>query len=485
MKTYKRISVLSLVLLLLLNAFGGFSLAAQATETYVVTSNPYQNVDWETYGQYKADFHAHSTNSDGSHLTAQMVEDHYAKGFDILAMTDHDYTTFSWNTVDKGALSFSRVVQMETGVGRDGKNMIGVFPANEQSSVDHINSFWASYNNTGTGGLTAVEKMSETIGTVEKSGGITHLNHPGRYTGGGMGYAPNDEAGIAAANNEASVSKYVNLFMTYPSCVGMEIINKIDGDSRSDRVLWDNILTKTMPEGRSVWGFSNDDAHSMNAIGYSWNVMLMPALNTKETRIAMEDGAFYAVSRVSRLDGINRYYPNNNEMRGDGDASTLYLLDQSTPGISNIVVSESTITITGADYDVIEWIADGKVIATGATIDLNDHKGEINSYVRAQLKSSTGIAFTQPFGVESHVTNGENNENKKVVTPSAFVEKLNGNKNNLTITVTETNSDGTTDNITKTFSIDNNAAGTYVVGLYKVYVDTKGNTQIRACYIVE
>jgi hypothetical protein len=37
---------------------------------------------------------------------------------------------------------------------------------------------------------------------------------------------------------------------------------------------------------------------------------------------------------------------------------------------------------------------------------------------------------------------------------------------------------------TETFSIDNNVAGTYVVGGYEVYVDTKGNTQIRACYVV-
>ena len=68
--------------------------------------------------------------------------------------------------------------------------------------------------------------------------------------------------------------------------------------------------------------------------------------------------------------------------------------------------------------------------------------------------------------------------------PSASVEKLNGNKNNLTVTVTETYADGSKKFVTKTFSIDNNAAGTYAVGDYKVYVDTKGNTQIRDCRIV-
>jgi rubrerythrin len=73
------------------------------------------------------------------------------------------------------------------------------------------------------------------------------------------------------------------------------------------------------------------------------------------------------------------------------------------------------------------------------------------------------------------------------VVPTASVEKLTGNKNNLTITITEYYSDGNIDIITKTFSIDNNAAATYTIEdykVYKVYVDTKGNIQIRECYIV-
>ena len=71
--------------------------------------------------------------------------------------------------------------------------------------------------------------------------------------------------------------------------------------------------------------------------------------------------------------------------------------------------------------------------------------------------------------------------------PSAVVEKLNGNKNNLTVTVNEAfYKDGVkvfTRDISKKFSIDNNAAATYDLEGYKVYVDTKGNTQIRACEI--
>ena len=67
----------------------------------------------------------------------------------------------------------------------------------------------------------------------------------------------------------------------------------------------------------------------------------------------------------------------------------------------------------------------------------------------------------------------------------ANVEKLQGNQNRLTITVTELYPDGRENVITEVFMIPNNAAGTFQVGEYQVYVDTKGNIQIRECYIVK
>jgi len=70
-------------------------------------------------------------------------------------------------------------------------------------------------------------------------------------------------------------------------------------------------------------------------------------------------------------------------------------------------------------------------------------------------------------------------------TPTAYVDKLNGNQNRLYITVIELYSDGTSKTVEWNGLINNNAAGTYQVGGYRVYVDTKGNTQIRECYIVK
>ncbi|MCL2710022.1 MAG: hypothetical protein FWE95_03990 [Planctomycetaceae bacterium] len=63
------------------------------------------------------------------------------------------------------------------------------------------------------------------------------------------------------------------------------------------------------------------------------------------------------------------------------------------------------------------------------------------------------------------------------------VEQLNGNQNRLWITVLEVY-EGFEFSTTQSFMIANNSAGTYTVSKSKVYVDTKGNTQIRAAHIV-
>ena len=66
----------------------------------------------------------------------------------------------------------------------------------------------------------------------------------------------------------------------------------------------------------------------------------------------------------------------------------------------------------------------------------------------------------------------------------AYVEKLTGNCNKLIITVTEFYPNGVEKIITESFLISNNSAGEYKVGNYTIYVDTKGNVQIRICEVV-
>lgn len=69
---------------------------------------------------------------------------------------------------------------------------------------------------------------------------------------------------------------------------------------------------------------------------------------------------------------------------------------------------------------------------------------------------------------------------------SGVVNQLKGNQNELVITIEEVYTDGTrSGRLTETFLINKNAEGIYRVGRYDIFVNTKGNNQIREIYIVE
>jgi len=387
--------------------------APAATVDNFIIENPYAAVDWAAFGRYRAAFHVHTTRSDGTASLRDTVLDHYNKGFDILAIHDHD-VFFDGNWADGGlgamtaaerdaiiAGTFAGPFPGAYGGSRQQSNgMIPVMATNEQSRTEHINTFWAPFNNElGT----SVETILQTTADL---GGLAFINHPGRYTGGMAGGA----AGIAASNNPAHIARYLELFQTFGPDVllGFELFNRLDNESRSDRILWDNMLALTMPYGRTIWGFSNDDSHSLDQAGYNWNVMLMPELTDAATRTAMETGAFYMVSRVTRGVAATETAINAAGIPSGGMESTLWMLEQTPPSIQNIVVVGNLITITGANYDRIEWIADGAIIHTGGSLDVYAHQANINSYVRAQLVSDSttaarpaygGIAMTQPFGI--------------------------------------------------------------------------------------
>ncbi|NDL66987.1 hypothetical protein [Anaerotalea alkaliphila] len=355
--------------------------AAPAGETDYHILNPYASVDWDSFGQYKTEFHSHTIESDGNATPQAMIEEYYSKGYDVLAVTDHNFTNTTWDRTDRPEnrpyLTTGRLAEITAGVDRDGRGMVAIPYSNEQSRHDHLNTFWADFNNA------PGDTLEQSVATAEALGGLSHINHPGRYTG---ARSASFEQGEIISKNPAVVAKYTDLFFKYNSLVGMEIINKKDGDSVSDRILWDSILQVTMPERRNVWGFSNDDAHSTAAVGYSFNMLLMPENSEENVRAAMENGTFYAVAKVAKRElGIG------------------FVAQGSAPVIEDIRVDqqENAITIQGDNYHTIQWIADGEVIATGASIDLNDHEEHVNSYVRAQLVGEGGISFTQPFGVNT------------------------------------------------------------------------------------
>lgn len=364
---------------------------------YTIDS-PYASVDW-SWNQYKSGFHNHTTESDGGNTLREMVTQAYELGFNVYAATDHNFVMKDWvGTYKRGPLdngeapdpkyyfSQAEVDALLAGEGRDGQpGLLGVPAGNEQSVKDHFNTFWADWNNTD--GATLESKIEYNSNLTNPAGElqpIGHINHPGRYYGGS-----NTQTGTEAANDPAKVQRYVDIFNSYglDDLPGMEIVNKVsDKDSYSDRILWDNVLAQTMP-ARNVFGFANDDAHSVGALGYQYNQLLMPNLSEEAVHNAMSTGAWYSTALVAKR-----------ELGAD------FKGDRTLPGpkITNIAVDErrDTITIKAANYTTIEWIADGKVIATGNTLSLRDHASSIDNYVRAQIKGDNGISFTNAFGID-------------------------------------------------------------------------------------
>ncbi len=262
------------------------------------------------------------------------------------------------------------------GIDRGGRKMTQVMYGNEQNFIsgNHVNTYYVNDVLPGMGGKhTGLEKA---IKFAHDNGGLSQINHPGRYTGSPAN--PSDEV----------VSMYTNLFMKYDSCIGFEIINKADSHG-NDRILWDRVLMKAAPQGRNIHCFGNDDAHKLTDVGRAWNMMLMPENTPENVRAALEAGASYTSTRIAKAEGVNL------------SGSTA-----STPIITKIAVDEAadTITINATDYTSVEWIADGTIIQTDAvngtnssTLNLRDYASQIGFYVRAQLKGAGGISFTQPF----------------------------------------------------------------------------------------
>ena len=378
----------------LLMPFGAGAAAVEdilGDKSYTIT-NPYASVDWNTWGHYKANLHAHSLASDGEDDFADVIEAYYARDYDILAMADHGVVNRGWNIKPQPVpilswqayykrityLTDERYQEITTGADRGGRGMTDVpFGIELNAAVftkSHVNGFFVDYGQ----GYWGKENDYETvIADVDRLGGLTHINHPGDWLG--------SAGDINIAKDPKNIRFFADILKKYPSCLGMEVLNSHDSPTRHDRVLWDGLLENVIPAGRNVWGFANSDSHDIGDIDTSFEVFMMPENTVANVRTAMENGTFFACGRRARPELGDSFV-------GEGDY----------PTVTNITVDDSAdrITVTGTDYDTIEWVAKGEVIATGNTIDLNAFEDQIGCYVRAQLKGPGGICFTQAFAVD-------------------------------------------------------------------------------------
>ena len=339
----------------------------------IISNNPYTDIDWATVNQYKSNFHTHTTQSNDASdgfTTAYVVDKYHAAGYKILSLTDHDYNPYPWEL-------FPQYMTTVPARNPDALGMLAV-PGNELSK-DNTNS-WSertggqfNHHNDFFTGRQGQEfaSLQESYAYTYALGGMQIINHPGQYWSIDNTYSETQKDGPGW---------HANNFQTFPSLIGLEVYNQ--GNRRpNDRILWDQILQRTMP-GRSVYGYSCDDAHNNDQLFRNYNFMLMEDLTTDELKDAMRKGESYFC-----------YEPAGT---GEGKA----------PRISAIHVDETNKTITIEANGLVHWIyatdktssaassARSTVVGIGNTFCYDGYQG---SYVRAFITNVFGETCTQPI----------------------------------------------------------------------------------------
>lgn len=112
-------------------------------------------------------------------------------------------------------------------------------------------------------------------------------------------------------------------------------------------------------------------------------------------------GTSDALAMATELDGIIEQ--SASEMANGGKGQKYYApTDAASPLFTNVKVDDvnDTITLEAENALIVHWIANGKVIHVGNTIDLDDYSDEIGNYVRAEAYGVGGVVYTQPFALD-------------------------------------------------------------------------------------
>ncbi len=434
MKKTKKILALLLSIILCLQ-LGSVSLAADTEADDYTILSPYEDVIWngeDAWGAYKGSLHSHSTYSDADETLEVMVKEAYRQDYDFLALSDHGVTGVDW---DKSPFMhplytyqpiignpFEHLTTEEYEAIKDGtyenrgKIMVPVLGANEFNNLslskNHVNGhFLNSHEGNAFPGAENEKGYEQAIKYIDEHGGLSYINHPGDWL--------ETNENPAAVDEMENISFFGDLILEYDSCLGIEILNEKNGTTGYDRILWDNLLMYCLPYGRNIIGFSNSDAHNTKTVDSSFSVFMMEENNAENIKATMQSGAFFGITRNLRANDKIGPYEEIDAM----NSGLPY------PMFTDISVKEHSVTVTASDSKTLQWIANGKVIATADisggkayTLNLDEIEGsEDFLYIRAELFGDGGLCCSQAFVIDR---GNEPSEYEKVSGLAAFFEDI-------------------------------------------------------------
>lgn len=191
----------------LLLAFTAFTLQTPAlAQSRQLVLNPYEDVNWQETGRYRANFHTHTTVSDGLMNPHEIVDLYHAHGYTILAISDHDthnnFSTYPWTdfaslTPSQRSINLLAEGRLQTThlnfENRD-PGSLGMLPvaASELSRGHHIISLFSTATHPQEGGV------AERMATVNQYGGVAFMAHPAMHWPTSRGVTAGPELGLRA-----------------------------------------------------------------------------------------------------------------------------------------------------------------------------------------------------------------------------------------------------------------------------------------------
>ena len=315
-----------------------------------IINDPYEGIDWETVYRLKAGLHVHTVNStiehgveEGTTVTpAEQIARYEELGYDVLAITDHDYVTYPWSEY-----------------GKEDSQMISI-KGNEFSKNDNFCAYFCDWLDLPGEGPEKTVGFEESVKLASEAGAVIYLAHPMRS---------------GSIKNPIYSAR---ILRKYPQVYGIEVLNVGQFQKNNSIELWDKLLTELIHE-RQVWGTSSDDAHSTGKAGYGWTIFLTTERTEEAVKDALMNGnSFFSTPKMVIVPKL-----------------------KVTPTITSITHDKTlkTLTITATDHERVEWTSMGQVVATGETINYASVEG-IDKYLRATVYGLGGATFTQPWTVE-------------------------------------------------------------------------------------